>query len=144
MFGPGEDALNLKGGVAGGSILQGVLRVGDEVEVRPGIVTKDASGQIKYDNCPDICVCADLIMILLFPVPHSVWWPGVSLSSRASCPYTRSRTICCTRVNLSYQPSLLKIFPVCFPQKIYSRIDDGSSRGFDWMWYPHRSYPHTG
>jgi translation initiation factor 2 subunit 3 len=45
---PGEDALGLKGGVAGGSILQGCLRVGDEIEVRPGIVTKDDStGQIK-------------------------------------------------------------------------------------------------
>lgn len=32
---PGEDVENLKGGVAGGSILQGVLRMGDEVEVRP-------------------------------------------------------------------------------------------------------------
>jgi translation initiation factor 2 gamma subunit (eIF-2gamma) len=30
----------LQGGVAGGSILQGVLRIGDEIEVRPGIVTK--------------------------------------------------------------------------------------------------------
>ena len=40
---PGEDAESLKGGVAGGSILQGVLRVGDEIEVRPGIVTKDPS-----------------------------------------------------------------------------------------------------
>lgn len=37
---PGQDVSNLQGGVAGGSILQGVLRVGDEIEVRPGIVTK--------------------------------------------------------------------------------------------------------
>eukprot|EP00542_Grammatophora_oceanica_P019334 CAMPEP_0194032828 /NCGR_PEP_ID=MMETSP0009_2-20130614/5682_1 /TAXON_ID=210454 /ORGANISM="Grammatophora oceanica, Strain CCMP 410" /LENGTH=479 /DNA_ID=CAMNT_0038673383 /DNA_START=39 /DNA_END=1478 /DNA_ORIENTATION=+ len=37
---PGQDVSNLQGGVAGGSILQGVLKVGDEVEVRPGIVTK--------------------------------------------------------------------------------------------------------
>ena len=44
---PGEDAENLKGGVAGGSILQGVLRVGDEVEVRPGIVSKIAGGGVK-------------------------------------------------------------------------------------------------
>lgn len=35
----------LKGGVAGGSILTGVLRLGMEVEIRPGIVTKDASGR---------------------------------------------------------------------------------------------------
>lgn len=44
---PGEDAEDLKGGVAGGSILQGVLKVGDEIEVRPGIVSKDASGRVK-------------------------------------------------------------------------------------------------
>jgi translation initiation factor 2 subunit 3 len=38
---PGQDVSNLQGGVAGGSILQGVLKVGDEIEVRPGIVTKE-------------------------------------------------------------------------------------------------------
>jgi translation initiation factor 2 subunit 3 len=43
---PGEDAERLRGGVAGGSILQGVLRLGDEIEVRPGIITKDAEGNI--------------------------------------------------------------------------------------------------
>jgi translation initiation factor 2 subunit 3 len=37
---PGHDASHVVGGVAGGSILQGVLRVGDEIEVRPGIVQK--------------------------------------------------------------------------------------------------------
>ncbi|CEM25367.1 unnamed protein product [Vitrella brassicaformis CCMP3155] len=42
---PGEDVENLKGGVAGGSILKGVLRVGDEIEVRPGVVTKAADGK---------------------------------------------------------------------------------------------------
>eukprot|EP00559_Dactyliosolen_fragilissimus_P007233 CAMPEP_0184862740 /NCGR_PEP_ID=MMETSP0580-20130426/7500_1 /TAXON_ID=1118495 /ORGANISM="Dactyliosolen fragilissimus" /LENGTH=469 /DNA_ID=CAMNT_0027360719 /DNA_START=26 /DNA_END=1436 /DNA_ORIENTATION=+ len=40
---PGQDVHDLRGGVAGGSILQGVLRVGDEIEVRPGIVTKNSS-----------------------------------------------------------------------------------------------------
>ncbi|KAJ8613278.1 hypothetical protein CTAYLR_008199 [Chrysophaeum taylorii] len=43
---PGEDVDKLKGGVAGGSILQGVLRVGDEIEVRPGIVKKDAQSGV--------------------------------------------------------------------------------------------------
>jgi translation initiation factor 2 subunit 3 len=37
---PGQDVAQLQGGVAGGSILQGVLKVGDEIEVRPGIVNK--------------------------------------------------------------------------------------------------------
>jgi translation initiation factor 2 subunit 3 len=41
---PGTDVCDLKGGVAGGSILQGVLKLGDEIEVRPGIVTKDSEG----------------------------------------------------------------------------------------------------
>ena len=44
---PGAEVDDLKGGVAGGSILTGVLRVGQEVEIRPGIVTKDAQGRNK-------------------------------------------------------------------------------------------------
>ncbi|ODV89460.1 hypothetical protein CANCADRAFT_4078 [Tortispora caseinolytica NRRL Y-17796] len=43
---PGAEINDLKGGVAGGSILTGVLRLGDEVEIRPGIVTKDSEGKI--------------------------------------------------------------------------------------------------
>lgn len=43
---PGAEIEELKGGVAGGSILSGVLRLGQEIEVRPGIVTKDAEGKI--------------------------------------------------------------------------------------------------
>ena len=43
---PGEDVESLKGGVAGGSILQGVLRVGDEIEVRPGIVSRQSDGSM--------------------------------------------------------------------------------------------------
>jgi len=44
---PGEEVANLKGGVAGGSILRGVLRIGQEIEIRPGIVTKDKSGGVR-------------------------------------------------------------------------------------------------
>jgi len=42
---PGAEVDDLKGGVAGGSILSGVLRLGMEVEIRPGIVTKDSTGR---------------------------------------------------------------------------------------------------
>lgn len=46
---PGEDAETLKGGVAGGTILKGVLKIGDEVEIRPGIIRKDArTGQVSW------------------------------------------------------------------------------------------------
>jgi len=44
---PGQDVSSLQGGVAGGSILQGVLRVGDEIELRPGITTKAEDGTVK-------------------------------------------------------------------------------------------------
>ena len=43
---PGCEVDDLKGGVAGGSILRGVLRKGQEVEVRPGIVRKDPDGKV--------------------------------------------------------------------------------------------------
>ncbi|KAH8822789.1 hypothetical protein DL96DRAFT_1619264 [Flagelloscypha sp. PMI_526] len=42
---PGASIDDLQGGVAGGSILTGVLKKGMEVEIRPGIVTKDAEGR---------------------------------------------------------------------------------------------------
>lgn len=42
---PGEEVERLKGGVAGGSIMRGVLKLGDEVEVRPGIVSKKGDDQ---------------------------------------------------------------------------------------------------
>lgn len=44
---PGESVRSLKGGVAGGSILQGVLQKGDEIEIRPGRVTRDADGTVR-------------------------------------------------------------------------------------------------
>ena len=43
---PGCEVDDLKGGVAGGSILHGVLYVGQEIEVRPGVVSKDSEGKI--------------------------------------------------------------------------------------------------
>lgn len=44
---PGAEIDQLKGGVAGGSIVKGILKVGDEIEVRPGIISKDSGGRIK-------------------------------------------------------------------------------------------------
>jgi len=53
---PGQDVSGLQGGVAGGSVLQGVLRVGDAVEVRPGIVTRreNPDGSV-------VAVCAPIL-----------------------------------------------------------------------------------
>src|SRR3954471_23246981 len=44
---PGAEIEDLKGGVAGGSILHGLLKLGDEIEIRPGIVRKDAEGRLQ-------------------------------------------------------------------------------------------------
>ncbi|XP_064627383.1 eukaryotic translation initiation factor 2 subunit 3, Y-linked-like [Lineus longissimus] len=44
---PGFEVEDLRGGVAGGSILRGVLKVGQEIEVRPGIVSKDDEGKLS-------------------------------------------------------------------------------------------------
>ncbi|KAJ1302397.1 hypothetical protein OPQ81_002715 [Rhizoctonia solani] len=44
---PGAEIADLRGGVAGGSILQGVLRLNQEVEIRPGIITKDNDGKVR-------------------------------------------------------------------------------------------------
>jgi len=41
---PGAEIEDLKGGVAGGSILTGVLKLNDEIEIRPGIISKDSTG----------------------------------------------------------------------------------------------------
>uniref|UniRef100_A0A8C6QV01 protein-synthesizing GTPase n=1 Tax=Nannospalax galili TaxID=1026970 RepID=A0A8C6QV01_NANGA len=43
---PGCEVIDLKGGVAGGSILKGELKVGQEIDVRPGIVSKDSEGKL--------------------------------------------------------------------------------------------------
>ncbi|KAJ9691516.1 hypothetical protein PVL29_013635 [Vitis rotundifolia] len=44
---PGFEVDEIRGGVAGGSILRGVLKVNQFIEVRPGIVVKDENGNIK-------------------------------------------------------------------------------------------------
>ncbi|CAF3781171.1 unnamed protein product [Rotaria sordida] len=47
---PGTKVDDLKGGVAGGSILKGILKIDQEIEVRPGIVSKDNEGRLQC--CP--------------------------------------------------------------------------------------------
>jgi len=44
---PGCEVDDLKGGVAGGSILRGVLKVNQEIEIRPGIISKDNDGRLR-------------------------------------------------------------------------------------------------
>lgn len=43
---PGADIAKLKGGVIGGSLIQGTLKVGDEVEMLPGIAKKSKDREV--------------------------------------------------------------------------------------------------
>jgi len=52
---PGEEVEDLKGGVAGGSIVQGVLKVGDKIEVRPGDIFKNDKGEV---------ICTPIISVI--------------------------------------------------------------------------------
>lgn len=44
---PGFEVDEIRGGVAGGSILMGVLKLNQMIEIRPGIVVKDERGNIR-------------------------------------------------------------------------------------------------
>ena len=44
---PGDTAETVRGGVAGGSILRGVLCVGKEIEIRPGLVDRENGLQVR-------------------------------------------------------------------------------------------------
>jgi len=35
----------MKGGIVGGSIIKGVLKIGDEIEIRPGEISINKNGQ---------------------------------------------------------------------------------------------------
>ncbi|MCE4621227.1 MAG: translation initiation factor IF-2 subunit gamma [Desulfurococcales archaeon] len=46
---PGTPPEKIVGGVLGGGIIQGVFRVGDEIEIRPGIPIRRPDGKIEYE-----------------------------------------------------------------------------------------------
>ncbi|BAA81379.2 translation initiation factor 2 gamma subunit [Aeropyrum pernix K1] len=45
---PGTPPERLVGGVVGGSIIQGVFRVGDEIEISPGVAVRKPGGRVEY------------------------------------------------------------------------------------------------
>ncbi len=45
---PGTPPEKLVGGVIGGSLVQGVLRVGDEIEIAPGVRVEKKGGRVEY------------------------------------------------------------------------------------------------
>jgi len=43
---PGINYLNVSGGVLGGALIHGTLKVNDEIEIKPGYLTKDQNGHV--------------------------------------------------------------------------------------------------
>ena len=41
---PGTSLEQIKGGVVGGAVIKGVLKVGQKIEIRPGLIIKDTNG----------------------------------------------------------------------------------------------------
>jgi len=48
---PGTEIRDLKGGVIGGSILEGTIKIGDKIEISPGIDGKPLQTTVKSLNC---------------------------------------------------------------------------------------------
>jgi len=48
---PGCDIQNLKGGVVGGSVSSGIMKLGERIEIRPGISKKKQTWNFKMLPC---------------------------------------------------------------------------------------------
>ena len=83
---PGAEIAELKGGVAGGSILTGVLKLGDEIEIRPGVVTKDAEGKMN-------CIPIFSRIVSLFAEQNTLKFavPGGLIGMSSHGPYINGR-----------------------------------------------------
>jgi translation initiation factor 2 subunit 3 len=68
---PGDNIDSLCGGVAGGSVLQGILKVKDEVEVRPGLIHNHGGGQF---SCTPIRTRVETLMAESNPLQYAI--PG--------------------------------------------------------------------
>lgn len=76
---PGTPLEEIKGGIAGGTLIRGVLRVGDDVEIRPGNVVRN------NDSVKCISIFTKIITLqaeandLLFAVPGGLIGVGTNL-----------------------------------------------------------------
>lgn len=82
---PGAEIDTLKGGVVGGSILEGVLELGMEVEIRPGHLSKD-----DKDNLKCIPIRTRIVSLqdekndLLYAVPGGLFGVGLQIDPSMS------------------------------------------------------------
>jgi translation initiation factor 2 subunit 3 len=91
---PGESVENLKGGVAGGSILQGVLRLEDEIEIRPGIVERNSGRGEDGQGSTVVCTPLYSKIVSLFAEQNSLQYavPGGLIGVGTNMDPTLSRS----------------------------------------------------
>ncbi|KAH0793544.1 Eukaryotic translation initiation factor 2 subunit gamma [Histomonas meleagridis] len=76
---PGTDVRQIEGGIAGGSILEGCLRLNDEIEVRPGTLEKTSEGTFcRIRRCRIVSLKAENNS-LEFAVPGGLIGVGTTL-----------------------------------------------------------------
>jgi len=82
---PGEEINNLQGGVVGGTIIKGVLRIGEEVEILPGVLIRRANQQIS-NTVLRTTVCSLMAEgnSLQYAVPGGLIGVGTSIDSAVS------------------------------------------------------------
>ncbi len=68
---PGTKPKDLVGGVLGGSLIRGQLKVGDEVEIKPGIRVEKPGGKIEY-----VPLTTRIVSIRYGDIPSDVARPG--------------------------------------------------------------------
>ena len=76
---PGTDIKNLRGGVLGGILKTGKLRVGDEIEIKPGMNIKRPHGKTEYKT-----LTTRVLSLQKGASPVTVISPGISLSIETS------------------------------------------------------------
>ena len=85
---PGEDAETLKGGVAGGTILKGCLKVGDQIAIRPGKLTRSTStGKTSWTEINSvICTLKADSNHLMYAIPGGL----IAVGTKVDPQFTRS------------------------------------------------------
>ena len=81
---PGDDMKNIKGGVVGGSLIKGVLKIGDEVEIKPGYYTKHGDQIICHVITAKIVSLKAEKNDLLFAIPGGLIGVGLDIDPSLS------------------------------------------------------------
>lgn len=113
---PGTPIKNLKGGVLGGILKKGILKIGDEIEIKPGLNIKKPHGKTEYKTLE-----TKIISLQKGNQHEESVAPGASISIETSLDPFLSKADSLTGCVVSIKGNLpeltykLKIKPTLFP-----------------------------